>query len=114
MGLQRWHDGTPVRSRVGILIRVLLFWIVWFAAGRALFVFWFRDMIPADGAALVVRSFLVGARMDLSAAAYLTAVPWLILVFTIGAVCGAALPLKAGFRTGFSDMCGEGCGGVRS
>ena len=76
---------SVLRGRVGILTRVLLFWTVWFAAARALFVFWFRDMIPADGAALIARSVLVGARMDLSAAAYLTAVPWLILVLTIAA-----------------------------
>lgn len=70
-------------SRAGILIRVLCFWTIWFAAARALFLFWFRDLIPAGDAGLVARSFLHGARIDLAAAAYLTAIVWLILTATV-------------------------------
>ncbi|MBC7840907.1 MAG: sulfatase-like hydrolase/transferase [Gemmatimonadaceae bacterium] len=76
---------SALRSRIGILIRVLCFWTVWFAASRALFLFWFRDLIPEGAAPLVARSFLFGARMDLSSAAYLTAIPWLILTCTVAA-----------------------------
>ena len=74
---------SALRNRLGIVLRALAFWTLWFAAARALFLAWFRELIPAGDAALVGRSFLFGARIDLSAAAYLAAVPWLILTLTI-------------------------------
>ena len=72
-----------IRVRVEILARMLCYWTIWFAATRALFVGWFRDQLPAHSAELVTRSFLFGARMDLSAAAYLTAIPLIILALTV-------------------------------
>ena len=77
----RWQ--RAVQARVGILIRVLCYWMIWFAVTRALFHLWFRDLIPTGGAGLVARSFVYGARMDLSAAAYLTAIPWLVVTATV-------------------------------
>jgi phosphoglycerol transferase MdoB-like AlkP superfamily enzyme len=72
-----------VANRVAILVRVLAYWTLWFAAARALFLIWFRDLLPAGDRALAGQSFLYGARMDLATAAYLTAVPWLILTLTV-------------------------------
>ena len=89
-----------LRDRVGMLVRVLCFWMIWFAMARALFHVWFRDLVPDHGAGLVAQSFLYGARMDLATAAYLTAVPWVILTLTIAfpaAVARRALAVWATF-----------------
>ena len=71
------------RVRAGILVKLLIMWVLWFAAARALFYFWFRDLAPAGSADIVAQSFLYGARMDLSAAAYVVVIPWLIVTFTV-------------------------------
>jgi hypothetical protein len=89
-----------LRDRVGMLARVLWYWMIWFALARALFHFWFRDLAPENSAGLVAQSFLYGARMDLATAAYLTAVPWLILTLTIAlppAITRRALTVWATF-----------------
>ena len=87
-----------IRVRVEILVRMLCYWTIWFAATRALFVGWFHDQLPAHSAALVTRSFLFGARMDLSAAAYLAAIPLIILAVTV--FVRPALPRR--LLTGYS------------
>ena len=83
LGDTEWLRSWRVRS--GLLLQLVAFWVVWFAAARALFFGWFRDLIPPDSAALVAQSFLYGARMDLSAAAYVVVIPWLILTLTVAA-----------------------------
>ena len=62
----------------------MLFWMLWFAAARALFFAWHWGAVPAADRAVVAQSFWYGARMDLSAAAYVAAVQWLILTLTMG------------------------------
>ena len=74
---------TAWRARVSLLVRLLCFWVLWFAAARGLFLVWFRDLIPAGSGDIVAQSFLYGARMDLSSAAYLVAIPWLIVTGTV-------------------------------
>ncbi len=71
------------RGRAGMLVRLLAFWVLWFAASRGLFYLCFRDLIPTGGADIVAQSFLYGARMDLSTAAYLVVIPWLIVTLTV-------------------------------
>ena len=79
----RW--ASALRVRVAILVRMLCYWMLWFAAARALFLIWFRDLLPSGAGALVAQSLLFGARMDLSAAAYLVALVALILTLTVAA-----------------------------
>ena len=71
------------RTRCALLLRVLLFWITWFAVARLLFFGWHWDLVPDRERALVPFSFAYGARMDLSAAAYVTTVYWLALLLMI-------------------------------
>lgn len=86
-GSVRWS--VAWRARAMLLLRSILFWVVWFAAARALFFVWHWEMVPGADRALALQSFWHGARMDLSAAAYLTVLQWLILLVTIG------LPVQA-------------------
>ncbi len=67
------------------MLRVTAFWMVWFTAARALFFAWHWKLVPVAERGYVPRSFLEGVRMDLSAAAYLTALLWLVLLLTIAA-----------------------------
>ena len=78
----RWTGAW--RARVGILLRSLLFWTLWSALARALFYMWHWNVVPVADRIEVLRSFVFGIRMDLSAAAYLTALQWLILVVSVG------------------------------
>ncbi|MES3032596.1 MAG: LTA synthase family protein [Gemmatimonadota bacterium] len=73
------------RTRCALLVRVLAFWMVWFALARLLFLGWHWALIPAGDRTLLPFAFVHGARMDLSAAAYLTALCWLVLLLTISA-----------------------------
>jgi phosphoglycerol transferase MdoB-like AlkP superfamily enzyme len=66
-------------------MRSLVFWTAWFAAARALFYAWHWDKVPKADRGLVLQSFLPGARMDLSAAAYITTLLWLLLTLTVSA-----------------------------
>ncbi len=69
-------------ARALLLVRSLLLWLVWFAATRLLFLAYqwplWRDVRGGTGAG----AFVHGARMDVAAAAYLTTVPWLVLLVT--------------------------------
>ncbi len=76
----RWTAAWRVRA--GLLLRSLGFWMVWFAAARALFFAWHWTLVPADDRSLAIQSFWYGARMDLSAAAYLTALQWMMITTT--------------------------------
>ncbi len=71
------------RSRAALLVRSMLFWALWFAAARALFYAWHWGVVPAAERVAVAQSFWYGARMDLSAAAYVATVQWLILTLTM-------------------------------
>ena len=76
-----WAQGW--RTRAGLMLRTLLFWMVWFAAARALFYVWHWGLVPLADRHDVALSFLYGARMDLSAASYLTALVWIVLLLTL-------------------------------
>ena len=99
---ERW--ASALRVRVAILVRMLCYWLLWFAAARALFLIWFRELLPSGAGALVARSFLFGARMDLSAAAYLVLLGALILILTVAApptVARRILAAKSAFVIAF-------------
>ncbi|MCC7051821.1 MAG: LTA synthase family protein [Gemmatimonadaceae bacterium] len=80
-------------------MRTLLFWLVWFTLARALFVAWHWQLVPASEQGQVTASFLHGARMDLSAAAYLTALHWLVLSLTVAAPAAVTRWLLAAVTT---------------
>lgn len=74
-----------VGGRVGLLIRSMLFWVVWFAIGRVIFLAYQWPLPRTLSWAQLAGAFWNGARMDLAAAAYLTTIPWLLLVLTLRA-----------------------------
>ena len=78
---EAWLAGW--RRRVVLLLRAMVFWMVWFSAARALFFAWHWTLVPLAERRFVPRSFVEGLRMDLSAAAYIAAVLWLALLLTI-------------------------------
>jgi phosphoglycerol transferase MdoB-like AlkP superfamily enzyme len=88
------------RARVGILLQSLVFWMVWFLAARALFYAWHWRALPPPDRLLALQSFWYGARMDLSAAAYLLVVPWLLLIVTVAAPAAITRRLLATFGLG--------------
>lgn len=71
------------RARIAIALRSMLYWTLWFAAARALFYAWHWNVVPTTDRIEVLKSFRYGTRMDLSAAAYLTSVLWLVLTVSV-------------------------------
>ncbi len=69
--------------RIRLLLRTLLFWVLWFTAARGLFYGWHWSLLPAAERSEVAASFLHGARMDLATASYIAALTWLVLVLTV-------------------------------
>ncbi len=67
--------------RLGALVRVLAFWTGWFVLARLLFLLYEGRQARSLDASLLAGLWAHGLRMDLSAAAYLTIIPWLLLVF---------------------------------
>jgi phosphoglycerol transferase MdoB-like AlkP superfamily enzyme len=73
-----------------LLLRLIGFWTLWFAGARALFYLWFLRSGTLPSGSLIAQSFLYGMRMDLSAAAYLTVIPWLLATMSIGGLTQSA------------------------
>lgn len=72
-------------GRTGLLLRSMLFWVIWFAIGRVIFLAYQWPIPRSLSAPLVAGAFWNGARMDIAAAAYLTTIPWLLLLLTLRA-----------------------------
>ncbi|HEX6535281.1 MAG TPA: LTA synthase family protein [Gemmatimonadaceae bacterium] len=75
--------------RLRYLVRYYLFWVALFVLARLLFLAYHAARASRLSAATLGGVVLHGLRMDLSAAAYLTVIPALLVV--IGAVAGARL-----------------------
>ena len=71
-------DALGVRARV--LVRVFLFWVLWFAVARFLFLVHALRETQGLTPTLLAGVWAHGVRMDLSAAGYLSLIPWLVLV----------------------------------
>jgi len=72
-----------VRPRFNFLLLYLLYWLAFFAAVRLVFLaFFFRETggLPA---ATVAGTFLHGLRLDLSATAYLSLLPFLLVALSV-------------------------------
>ena len=66
--------------RVRLLLRVLVFWTGWFAVARLLFLLYEWRLTRTLDLPLIAGVWGHGLRIDLSAAAYLTLIPWLVLI----------------------------------
>ncbi len=63
-----------------ILIKHLLFWMLFFVLSRSVFVIYNFSRIKSEGLMEILRSYVHGAYLDLSATSYLMAIPFLLLL----------------------------------
>ncbi len=71
---------SVVADRVRFLVCYLLFWTAAFLVARGIFIVYEHHAAAQLGIGTIGRVFLNGARMDLSAAAYATIVPSLLII----------------------------------
>jgi phosphoglycerol transferase MdoB-like AlkP superfamily enzyme len=72
-----------VRPRFNFLLLYLLYWLAFFAALRLVFLAFFYGETAGLSAATVAGTFLHGLRLDLSATAYLSLVPFLLVGLSV-------------------------------
>lgn len=66
-------------ARLWLAAKIYLFWVAFFLLARVLFLLYHRDQTASLAAAAITRVFEAGLRLDLSAAAYLSLVPFVLL-----------------------------------
>ncbi|MEZ4455850.1 MAG: hypothetical protein R2882_04735 [Gemmatimonadales bacterium] len=87
-----------MRGRLKVFGLTLGYWLVFFWAARVLFLAYHAPRTATLGAGELVRTFGQGFRLDASGAAYLTAVPSLLLIVaTLLPVTGIARRLAFGW-----------------
>ena len=69
--------------RLKLLLLHLLYWLAFFLVARAVFLGFFHRETAALPAATVLGTFLHGFRLDLASAAYLTAIPALLIALSV-------------------------------
>jgi phosphoglycerol transferase MdoB-like AlkP superfamily enzyme len=72
-----------VRPRLTFLLLYFLYWLAFFAAVRLVFLGFFHGETGALPAGAVAGIFLHGLRLDLSAAAYLSLLPFLLVALSV-------------------------------
>ena len=80
-----------MKTRFAFQPRYFLFWLLFFAAAKALFLLYYVARAAALPAGTVPRIFAYGLRLDAAATAYLCALPF--LVFAAGSLLGPRFPL---------------------
>ncbi len=80
-----------VKNRFSFQPRYFLFWLVFFAGCRGLFLAYHHAKTGTLAAAEVLGTFGYGLRLDASMAAYLSALPFLL--FVVGSLWGPRFPL---------------------
>ncbi|WP_460611699.1 LTA synthase family protein [Hymenobacter seoulensis] len=81
-----------MRSRFAFQPRYFLFWLVYFVATKLLFVLYHWSQTSTLSGRTVLRIFGYGLRLDASAAAYLSVLPFLL--FIIGSLAPARFPME--------------------
>ena len=72
-----------MRPRFSFLLRYLLYWLAFFAAVRLVFLAFFYRETAGLGASTLAGTFLHGLRLDFSAAAYLSLIPFLLVALSV-------------------------------
>lgn len=89
-GVVAYRSAVPrMTDRLAFLVRYLVFWTLLFAGARLVFLAYEHHAAAQLGASALLLVVAHGARMDLSAAAYATVLPGLLLVL------GAIVPPRA-------------------
>src|SRR5437763_1979469 len=65
------------------LLKLYFFWIVVFFINRLVFVVYFLKDFKAAGVKNTLLSFIYGLKLDLSAAAYLFVIPFLVYILQV-------------------------------
>lgn len=81
-----------VKNRFAFQPRYFLFWLLFFGLSRSLFLLYHGAAARQLSAGTVVGTFFYGLRLDASAAAYLSAVPFLL--FILSSLLGRRFPLS--------------------
>jgi len=64
-----------------LLLRIFLFWVTWFVVARLIFLGYEWPLTRTLEAPLLTGLWLRGMRLDLSAAAWLTVIPWIAIAW---------------------------------
>lgn len=73
---------SPVRARLKVLLLYLLYWLAFFAAVRVVFLVFFRTRALALPPGTLLGTVGHGLPLDLSATAYLSLIPFLLVALT--------------------------------
>ncbi|UYZ63965.1 LTA synthase family protein [Hymenobacter weizhouensis] len=92
-----------MRTRFAFQPRYFLFWLVYFAFAKAVFLLYHASRTADLPAGSVPRIFGYGLRLDASAAAYLCVFPFVL--FVLGSLAGPRFPLERPVR-GFTAVLG--------
>lgn len=74
---------SPVHARLRLLLLYLLYWLAFFAAVRAVFLLFFRNAAAAIPAETIAATLWHGLPLDLSAAAYLSLIPFVLIALSV-------------------------------
>ena len=72
-----------VKNRFLFNLYYFLFWIVYFVFARAFFLLYYFDKTQELGLSTILKTFLYGLRLDASFAAYLSTIPFLLIIFSV-------------------------------
>ena len=72
-----------IKNRFLFNVYYFLFWIVYFVFARAFFLIYYLDKANELGLSIIFKTFLYGLRLDASFAAYLSTIPFLLIIFSV-------------------------------
>ena len=91
--------------RLLLLARILLYWLAFFAAARVVFLLYHHQRAADLPPAVLAGIFAYGLRLDVASAAYLSAIPFLLVALSaVGPLAGVARRLQLVFLTGAIAM----------
>lgn len=72
-----------IKNRFLFNLYYFLFWIVYFVFARLFFLLYYFDKTQELGLSTISKTFLYGLRLDASFAGYLSAIPFLLMIFSV-------------------------------
>lgn len=72
-----------IKNRFLFNLYYFLFWIVYFVFARFFFLIYYFDKTQELGTSTILKTFFYGLRLDASFAAYLSAIPFLLMIFSV-------------------------------
>ena len=72
-----------VINRLAFNVKYFLFWIFYFIVARAIFFGYYFDQTLELSLSTVSKTFLYGLRLDASFSAYISLLPFLLILFSV-------------------------------